>query len=171
MFRRPLVPRFAAGAGILVRGARQVAISHIPPAGANVLSEAAWKKAADRSAPGLKGHACVGCGHTLEARGTGPMRLELTNHEALHGWGVVNNSADWHAQRNRKPPVAEQAVGDILFRAYNCRTDSTTTVELSDEERASLAELVSEHIAAWVKRGRPNAAAPHLRSLVVKLGG
>lgn len=99
------------------------------------------------------------------------MRLELTNHEALHGWGVVNNSADWHAQRNRKPPLAEQAVGDILFRAYNCRTDTTTTVEFSDEERASLAELVSEHIAAWVKRGRQNAAAPHLRSLVAKLGG
>ena len=42
---------------------------------------------------------------------------------------------------------------------------------MGSEERASLAELVSEHIAAWVKRGRPNAAAPHLRSLVVKLGG
>jgi hypothetical protein len=31
--------------------------------------------------------------------------------------------------------------------------------------------LVSEHIAAWVKRGQENAAAPHLRSLLVKLGG
>jgi hypothetical protein len=99
------------------------------------------------------------------------MRLELTNFEALHGWGVVNNSADWHAQRNRKPPAAEQAVGDILFRAYDCRTTTTTTVEFSDDERASLAELVSEHIAAWVKRGQENAATPHLRSLVVKLGG
>ncbi|WP_433476370.1 hypothetical protein ACQPZP_04535 [Spirillospora sp. CA-142024] len=99
------------------------------------------------------------------------MRLELTNHEALHGWGVVNNSAAWHAQRNRKPPAAEQAVGDILFRAYDCRTDTTTTVELSNDERASFAELVSEHIAAWVKRGQENAATPHLRSLVMKLGG
>ncbi|MFB4300530.1 hypothetical protein [Actinomadura sp. NTSP31] len=99
------------------------------------------------------------------------MRLELTNYEALHGWGVVNNSAAWHAQHNRKPPVTEQAVGDILFRAYDCRTSTTTTVELSDDERASFAELVSEHIAAWVKRGQENAATPHLRSLVVKLGG
>ncbi|MEV4004250.1 hypothetical protein [Actinomadura sp. NPDC049753] len=99
------------------------------------------------------------------------MRLELTNYEALHGWGVVNSSAGWHAQRNRKPPAAEQAVGDILFRAYDCRTSTTTTVEFSDDERASLAELVSEHIAAWVKRGRENAATQHLRSLVVKLGG
>jgi hypothetical protein len=99
------------------------------------------------------------------------MRLELTNYEALHGWGVVNNSADWHAQRNRKPPAAEQAAGDILFTAYGYRTDTTTTVELSDDERASLAELVSEHIAAWGKRGQENAATPHLRSLVMKLGG
>jgi hypothetical protein len=99
------------------------------------------------------------------------MRLELTNYEALYGWGVVNNSAAWHAQRNRKPSAAEQAVGDILFAAYDCRTSTTTTVELSDDERASLAELVSEHIAAWVKRGQENAAAPHLRLLVVKLGG
>ena len=99
------------------------------------------------------------------------MRLELTNNEALHGWGVVNNSADWHAQRNRKPPAAEQAVGDILFTAYGCRTDTTTTVDLSDDERASLAELVSEHIAVWGKRGQENAATPHLRSLVTKLGG
>ncbi|WP_329089352.1 hypothetical protein OG979_34900 [Actinomadura citrea] len=99
------------------------------------------------------------------------MRLELTNSEALHGWGVVNNSADWHAQRNLKPPVTEQAVGDILFTAYHCRTDTTTTVELTDDERASLAELISEHIATWAKRGQENAASPHLRSLVVKLGG
>ncbi|SNS00174.1 hypothetical protein [Actinomadura mexicana] len=99
------------------------------------------------------------------------MRLELTNHEALHGWGVVNNNADWHAQRNRKPSAAEQAVGDILFTAYHCRTNTTTTVDLSDDERASLAELISEHIAAWGKRGQENAATPHLRSLVVKLGG
>jgi|SRR4051794_24491476 hypothetical protein len=99
------------------------------------------------------------------------MRLELTNHEVLHGWGVVNNSADWHAQRNRKPPAAEQAVGNILFAAYDSGTTTTTTVELSDDERASLAELVSEHIAAWVKRGQENSATPHLRSLVLKLGG
>lgn len=99
------------------------------------------------------------------------MRLELTNHEALHGWGVINNNASWHAQRNLKPSAAEQAVGDILFRAYDCRTNTTTTVELSDDERASFAELVSEHIAAWAKRGQENAATPHLRSLVVKLGG
>ncbi|HEU5023434.1 MAG TPA: hypothetical protein VFV01_00795 [Spirillospora sp.] len=99
------------------------------------------------------------------------MMLELTNHEALHGWGVVNNSAAWHAQRNRKPPAVEQAVGNVLFAAYDCRTDTTTTVELSDDERASFAELVSEHIAAWTKRGQENAATPHLRSLVMKLGG
>ncbi|WP_412520817.1 hypothetical protein K8Z49_22940 [Actinomadura madurae] len=99
------------------------------------------------------------------------MRLELTNYEALHGWGVVNNSAAWHAQRNRKPSAAEQAVGDILFTAYDRRTDTTTTVDLSDDERASLAELVSDHIAAWVKRGQENAAAPHLRSLIAKLSG
>jgi len=99
------------------------------------------------------------------------MRLELTNYEALHGWGVVNNSAGWHAQRNRKPPAAEQAVGHILFTAYDCRTNTTTTVEFSDDERACLAELVSEHIAAWVKRAQENAATPHLRSLVMKLGG
>ncbi|TDE37686.1 hypothetical protein [Actinomadura sp. 6K520] len=99
------------------------------------------------------------------------MRLELTNYEALHAWGVVNNSAGWHAQRNRKPPAAEQAVGDILFTAYDCRTNTTTTVELSDDECASLAELVSEHIAAWVKRGQENAATPHLRSLLMKLDG
>jgi hypothetical protein len=99
------------------------------------------------------------------------MRLELTNYEALHGWGVVNNSAGWHAQRNRKPPAAEQAVGDILFTAYDRRTDTTTTVEFTDDERASLAELVGEHIAEWVRRGQENAATPHLRSLVAKLGG
>lgn len=99
------------------------------------------------------------------------MRLELTNYEALHGWGVVNSSAGWHAQRNQKPPAAEQAVGDILFTAYDCRTSTTTTVEFSDDERASLAELVSDHIQAWVKRGQENAATQHLRSLVAKLGG
>ncbi|NKZ05774.1 hypothetical protein [Actinomadura latina] len=99
------------------------------------------------------------------------MRLELTKYEALHGWGVVNNSADWYAQRNRKPPAAVQAVGDILFTAYDCQTNTTTTVELSDDERASLAELVSEHIAVWTKRGQENSATPHLRSLVAKLGG
>lgn len=98
------------------------------------------------------------------------MRLELTSYEVLYGWGVVNGSADWHAQRNRKPPPAEQAVRDILFAAYDCRSSATTTIELSDDERASLAELVSEHIAAWVKRGRENTATPHLRSLVAKLG-
>lgn len=97
------------------------------------------------------------------------MRFELTNYEALHGWGVVNNSAAWHAQHNRKPSTTEQAVGDILFTAYACRTDTTTTVEFSDDERASLADLVSGHIAAWVKRGQENAAAPHLRSLIAKL--
>jgi hypothetical protein len=99
------------------------------------------------------------------------MMLELTNYEALHGWGVVNNSAAWHAQRNRKPPAVEQAVGSVLFAAYDCRTDTTTTVELSDDERASFAELVSDHIATWTKRGHENAATPHLRSLVMKLGG
>ncbi len=99
------------------------------------------------------------------------MRFELTNYETLHGWGVVNNSAAWHAQRNGKPSTAEQAVGEILFTAYDRRTDTTITVELSDDERASLAELVSDQIAAWVKRGQENAAAPHLRSLIAKLSG
>ncbi|MGC4956068.1 hypothetical protein ACLQ2P_22825 [Actinomadura citrea] len=99
------------------------------------------------------------------------MRLELTTYEVLHGWGVVNNSADWHAQRNGRPPAAEQAVGDLLFTAYECQTNTTTTVEFTDDERASLAELISEHIATWGKRGQENAATPHLRSLVVKLGG
>ncbi|MGI5204821.1 hypothetical protein ACQEU6_24985 [Spirillospora sp. CA-108201] len=99
------------------------------------------------------------------------MRLELTSYEALHGWGVVNSSAGWHAQRNRRPPAAEQAVGQILFTAYDRRTGTTITVEFSDDERASLAELVNEHIAAWVTRGQENASAAHLRSLVVKLSG
>jgi len=99
------------------------------------------------------------------------VRVELTNLEALHGWGVVNTSADRHAQLNRKPPVAEQMLGVILFTAYHCRTSSTTTVEFSDEERASLAGLLGEHIADLEKRGQENGATRHLRSLIVKLGG
>ncbi len=65
------------------------------------------------------------------------MRLELTNYETLHGWGVVNNSAAWHAQRNRKPSTAEQAVEEIFLTAYDRRTTPRSRSNSTTSERVS----------------------------------
>jgi hypothetical protein len=95
--------------------------------------------------------------------------LRITNYEALHGWGVARNRLTTARARMTDVAPALRSVEDKLFKAYNARTTTTTTVDLTDPERAVFRTLVSGHVAGQEEVGHTSQATPHLRTLVDKL--
>lgn len=91
------------------------------------------------------------------------MKYELSNYEALHGWGVVKDATKVGR------PLTLQSVEFKLYAAYETRGHVVTTIGLTDPERDALAEAISDDLEAAARRGERTKAVPHLQSLLRRI--
>lgn len=89
------------------------------------------------------------------------MILHLTNHEALHGWALLNERLG----RQLTDSPALQSAEEKLFAAYDERTFTATTVELTADECAAVADAFDLVLKQARQLGHSSKATPHLESM------
>lgn len=96
--------------------------------------------------------------------------IEMTNYEALHGWGRVINHIEWWTRTAmRDVNVTLKSAEQKMFEAYDMRTSTATTVDLTAGECAAVADVLAETEEERILRHPPTNATPHVRSLEAKL--
>jgi hypothetical protein len=97
---------------------------------------------------------------------SGTARIELTNYECLHLWGLLSSTS--RMRLDIDPDLA--AAAQKLKAAYLNRDGVTAPVDLTTAQMTAARTTVTEHLNMEKVMGRPDThATPHYRTAVTKL--